>query len=90
MTDELSGFLHVPNVDTHRCTPPQSNILMWTHGLSEGTVWRCGCGDVWVVVYVDTTDYGGMTMVGHHEWQRETRRQRRRRLGLRWWQREAK
>lgn len=90
MSDEqASGFLHVPQVDTHRCEPPQADMLMWVRGLPAGTVWRCACDVVWVVVDVAAVSYGGRTTVAHREWERETRRQRRRRLGLRWWQREA-
>lgn len=50
----------------------------------KGTVWRCGnCGQHWVSQgALDAGLHAGI--VG---WRRESRWERRRRLGLRWWQR---
>lgn len=54
----------------------------WTH--PAGTVWRCDCGRHWVSLGARDRYSPGFC-----EWRPETRRERRRRLGLRWWQREA-
>jgi hypothetical protein len=81
--------LHAPEQEgSHFCPLPDESIPMWT-SRPAGTVWQCGCGQVWVVESIDHVSYGGRTTVAHNEWRRETRRERRRRLGLRWWQREA-
>lgn len=49
----------------------------------KGTFWECDCGRHWVSTGPDPWKLGP-------GWRPETRRQRRRRLGLRWWQKEAK
>lgn len=83
-------YLHRPTVDTHRCDPPDADFLRWVHGHPVGTVWECPCGRVWHVVHVPIEHRGGHCIVAHREWRPETRRQRRQRLGLRWWQKEAR
>lgn len=53
-----------------------------------GTRFHCdGCGLVWVVVDVPPVRGPRVYVVGHPEWRPETRRERRARLGLRWWRR---
>lgn len=54
----------------------------------EGARFHCdGCGTVWVVWNKPPTRGRYCYMAGGLEWRRETRRDRRQRLGLRWWQR---
>lgn len=55
---------------------------------AEGTRHICeGCGRVRVVTWVDGYEGANIVVMGRWEWVDETRRQRRQRLGLRWWQR---
>ncbi len=49
----------------------------------KDTVWECDCGRRWVSEGPRPWDLGP-------GWRLERRGERRRRLGLRWWQREAK
>lgn len=90
-------YLHVAEHE-HTCRPPD----VYTFGpprsggsvptatcLAVGTVWECECSTVFVVVDVPVIRARGGYMAGGPAWRPETRRQRRKRLGLRWWQREA-
>lgn len=87
----MSGqFLARPVDPRHRCERPGADWLDWVTEYPEGTVWQCDCGAVWVVVHVPAQSYGGRTTASHSEWQPETRALRRKRLGLRWWQREGR
>lgn len=79
-------------VERHFCPmPPQilvhgdaDNPIRMAH--PEGTRFICdGCGSVKVVAWVRS---GYVNVMDGWEWVDETRRQRRTRLGLRWWQRE--
>ena len=85
----------------HHCRPPE--IIVWGDSppmeheydhqpppilswLPDGSRFICDtCGDVWVV---ETRETGYVNVMNHPAWYRETKRQRRQRLGLRWWQRE--
>jgi hypothetical protein len=49
----------------------------------KGTVWACDCGRHWLSTGRDPWTAGP-------GWRPETRRERRRRLGLRWWQKGAR
>lgn len=46
------------------------------------------CGRVLVVRWVEGYECGSVAVMGNYDWVPETRRERRRRLGLQWWQRE--
>jgi hypothetical protein len=86
----MSGqFLRTPEQRSHVCPLPDESIPTWT-SQPVGTVWQCDCELVWVVERVPTVRYGGRATVAHNEWRRESRRERRRRLGLRWWRREKR
>lgn len=54
----------------------------------KGTRFTCECGIVWVVCWRETVVGATAVHMGGWEWREETRKQRRERLGLRWWQRE--
>lgn len=78
-------IIYRPDVD-HRCQPPRFEPF-GSGGVPVGTAWRCDtCGRVYRVRWVRAQDHGATRVVAHPEWRRETRRQRRQRLGLRWWQ----
>ena len=51
----------------------------------KGTVWECSCGQFWVSR--GAPRWPDIYRPGVCLWRRESRRERRRRLGLRWWQR---
>jgi hypothetical protein len=99
MTDkfEPSGFLYVPDVEPeHRCQPPEvtkfgpagSSGVPTVTSLPVGSKFFCECGKVRVVYWKPAEQFGNVRIVGGLAWRAETRRERRRRLGLRWWQRE--
>lgn len=53
---------------------------------NTGTRYTCpGCGDVWIVWEKPTQRGRYAVMVGGPEWRRETRTERRQRLGIPWW-----
>jgi hypothetical protein len=83
-------ILHEPGSPPHTCAIPGGVFGVVSTLHREGTVWECDCETVWVVVRVPAADYGTQRIVAHNEWRRETRKQRRSRLGLHWWQREAR
>lgn len=53
----------------------------------EGTRFHCGCGLTWIVRHVPDHNMGTQRVLGYNAWFRENRRERRRRLGLKWYQR---
>lgn len=70
--------------------PPRSSIGVPTirQPHPPGTRFLCdGCARVHVVVWEPGGRYGNVYRAGGPAWRLETRRERRRRLGLRWWQR---
>lgn len=92
----MTGYVdHALATVPHHCRPPAVRLAgfdgdrPWVHHPHPaGTRYHCdGCGAVWVVW--DRPTYRGPTIVvmGGLEWRRETRKERRQRLGLRWWQR---
>lgn len=94
-----AGIVHVPSdPPPHACAPPE----IWTFGPIKdgvptiehyyrgGTVWQCSCGVAQIVCWKPAERVGNMHFAGGWVWRRETRHQRRKRLGLRWWQREAR
>lgn len=94
MTD--GQFLHVAE-HQHYCDRPEiltfgpvreDGSPPWVESLAPDTVWECSCGRVWLVVDVPAHTAGNMHFAGGSEWRPESRRARRRRLGLRWWRRE--
>lgn len=101
----MSGQVVHQVVIPHACNPgwtwkPITEDMPELHGLGgvggqygvppspsdfpAGTVWACDCGQHWVSLG-EPDPYSP----GFCEWRKETRRERRRRLGLRWWQRET-
>lgn len=50
---------------------------------APGTRFHCDCGEVWVVVHKASRGLQPSGLV----WRRESRYQRRKRLGLSWWRR---
>lgn len=81
----------------HRCKPPKIRELLpptkpggWPRTVLRhppDTRFHCDCGRVQVVHYVQGGRQGRGYVSSGHVWQPETRRERRKRLGLRWWQR---
>ena len=87
----MSGrILHEPAPPPHTCAIPGGLFGVISTGYRAGTVWQCDCKTVWVVEYEPPRTVGNMYMAGGNSWRRETRRERRRRLGVRWWQREGR
>lgn len=92
-----------PAVIPHSCDPgwtwkpiPEGGPLLLPGGMGgkygvppsprefpKGTVWRCDCGRHWVSLGAPNRYSPGFC-----EWRPESRGERRRRLGLRWWQKE--
>lgn len=72
------GLLGIPSSGARYGIPPSP----WEY--PKGTVWRCdNCKRHWVSL-------GQVFRPGVCGWRPEFRRERRRRLGLKWWQREAR
>ena len=79
----------------HRCDLPPirtwdddaEDVFATIQEIPTGTRFTCDCGLVHVVVWIQPQMSATCYVVGKREWQRETRKQRRERLGLRWWQR---
>lgn len=81
--------------EPHRCDRPQirtwdetaEDVFATVREIPAGTRFTCPCGIVSVVVQVP--EYVGIHMVTmpYKEWRVESRKQRRERLGLHWWQR---
>lgn len=82
----------------HRCRPPaihrfgdpRTSIGVPTRYTDhpEGTRFHCdACGTVWVVWLRPPTAGPRVRRPSGLVWRPETRRERRRRLGLRWWRR---
>jgi hypothetical protein len=56
-----------------------------------GTRFICDdCDQVWVSTWIPGYVTGNTAVMPTYEWTEETRKQRRQRLGLKWWQREVK
>lgn len=99
MSEEPKGsYLHIPERQHSHCCPLPQLITFGpivrgvpsATQMAAGTVWQCDCDQVWVVVYEPPHRHGSMHMAGGNVWRRETRHQRRKRFGLRWWQQEAR
>lgn len=100
MTTQPDGILHMPERQTHTCKPPaittwsdlrEGGVPKYERLLPEGTVWQCpACGRVKVVCWQPDRTCGYVHIAGGWEWRPERRGERRRRLGLRWWQKETK
>ena len=84
----------------HRC--PRPKIRTWDEGatargedvfatiriLPDDTRFTCPeCSTVWVVTTIPWQFTAHTATAPRHVWEVETRKQRRKRLGLRWWQR---
>lgn len=94
----MSGTLdytHVPP-PVHRCALPRirtwddtaEDVFATIREIPDGTRFTCDhCGVVYVVTWVPPVMSQTCWTSGYRTWQVETRRQRRTRLGLRWWQR---
>jgi hypothetical protein len=94
----VSGRLDFTHADApeHRCALPRirtwdddaEDVFATIEHLPDGTRFTCGgCGTVYVVVTIPWEVTAHMATAPRHVWQVETRKQRRARLGLRWWQR---
>lgn len=83
----------------HVCNPPRIMTFQspqppsknWTAPAvvlhhPAGTRFHCDCGTTWVVWNRPAQVGVHIVVVGGLEWREETRRERRQRLGLRWWQ----
>lgn len=70
----------------HRCNPPSDGFPGHTYD-PEGTRFFCDCGLVWIVRRVPAQSLGTQRVLPYSSWFRESRRERRRRLRIRWWQR---
>jgi hypothetical protein len=84
--------------EAHRCSPPPirtwddkaEDVFATVRHLPIGTRFTCeDCGRVAVVVMEPEIITRTMVVCARRVWQEESRRQRRQRLGLRWWQRGA-
>ncbi len=78
----------------HSCRPPDilkfgapgpSGVPSVTVSFPAGSAWQCDCGSIWHAVYEGPHTIGTMRFAGGTKWRPETRRERRRRLGLPWW-----
>lgn len=73
------GFVDIPATGGMYGTPPSPRDF------PAGTVWRCDCGQHWVSLGREDRLASGLC-----SWRRESRRERRKRLGIRWWQQDLK
>lgn len=75
----------------HYCRPPRLEHVWAGESLSltfpVGTRYECGCGRSWIATVIPASVGPYVAVCEGVEWLPESRRQRRRRLGLRWWQR---
>lgn len=53
----------------------------------EGTIWECDCGKTWQVWNKPSQNTGRMVLAGGLTWRPEPAKVKRKRLGLKWWQR---
>lgn len=84
-----------PTEEVHACGPGwvwydepfPAHYWITPWNVAVGTVVECDCGQTWVCVRIPGTESPVRWTAPYNDWRKETKRERRRREGRRWWER---